>query len=155
MTSQDAPEDVIEEEEAWGSGPRRVADVFRRAVLGGMGSLLTTEEGLRSVVSELKLPKEAVGYLLQQADRTKADLIKALGRELRSFLDNVDITHLVTRAMTGLTLEIKAEVRFKPSGEGQDDLIPVVAKVSARRKTGKTERPARKKSRPSNTGRGE
>jgi len=101
-----------------GTTGRGVTDSIRRLVMGGMGSLLTTEEGLRAGLSELKLPKEVVSFLMQQAEKTKVEVVKVLAREIRGFLENIDAQGLVQKAITNMVIEVNAEIRFKPAADG-------------------------------------
>jgi hypothetical protein len=108
-----------------------MGDALRRMLISGVGTLLTTEEGVRTLLRDLKLPKEAVGFLLTQADNTKDELVKALGRELRSFLETMDTQRLMQRVLQTLVLEVKAEIRFKLDSKG--NLQPVVTTESDRK----------------------
>src|SRR5438128_1342077 len=108
---------------------RSVTDALRRAVLGGVGNLIASEEMLRTAVRDLKLPKELVATILQQAEATKGEVVQALRREMRGFLDSMDAQTLMQKALTGLVLEVNAEIRFRPDDEGK--LVPNV-KVKSR-----------------------
>jgi hypothetical protein len=66
----------------------------------------------------MKMPKEAAGYLLGQADKTKDALVKALAGELRQFLDSLDLQSLVEKSLAGTTIEIQTTVRVIPKEEG-------------------------------------
>ncbi|MBN2359282.1 MAG: hypothetical protein JXR83_07495 [Deltaproteobacteria bacterium] len=95
-------------------------DVVRRTLVAGLGAVLLTEEGLRSALSDLKLPKEAIAYLAAQADRSKRELSNAIARELRSFLDGVDLSRVLRRVLAGMTLEFTTQVRFVPNDPAVD-----------------------------------
>lgn len=138
MHSDDREEDPLEGEEAASTTGRRVAEAVRKAIISGMGSLLTTEEGLRSVMSELKMPKEAMGFLLNQAERTKADMGRALEREFSNFLHTVDVRRLVQRTLAGMVLEVTAEIRFRPEEDGE--LVPLVKVNKVSKTTTRTTR---------------
>jgi len=103
-----------------GAGTRRrleqyLPDVVRRTLVAGLGAVLLTEEGLRGALTDLKLPKEAIAYLAAQADRSKRELSTAIARELRSFLDGVDLSRVLRRVLAGMTLEFTTQVRFVPN----------------------------------------
>jgi hypothetical protein len=91
-----------------------VAELVRKAVMAGVGAVFLTEEGIRKSVSELKLPKEAFGYLANQADKTRQEASRIIRKELRRFLNSDAFKEQMMQALGGLTLEIKAEVRLKP-----------------------------------------
>lgn len=112
---EDAPE---------GRGPtetfaqRVIPDVVRRALMTGVGAVLLGEEGLRNTLGEMKLPKEAMSSLISSADKTKREVINSLARELRQFLDSLDLQSLLEKAVAGTTIEIQTTVRVIPKEEG-------------------------------------
>lgn len=77
------------------------------AALGG--------EVLRSVVGDLKLPREAVNYLLAQADSTKKEVVRVAANEFREFLETANIGDEVAKVLTKLSFEIRTEIRFVPN----------------------------------------
>ena len=66
--SEDKPELPPEDDPKKLSG--LVPDIVRRAVLTGVGALFMTEEGIRNLVGEMKLPKDALAFLVAQAARS-------------------------------------------------------------------------------------
>lgn len=97
-----------------------VAEMVRRALLAGVGAVFMTEEGIRKSVTELKLPKEAFGYLAGQAEKTRNEAGRILRKELRRFLNSDAFKEQVAQFVSGLTLEIKAEVRLRPDTQKPD-----------------------------------
>jgi hypothetical protein len=125
------------------STARTVTDALRRVLLGGVGNLLASEEALRGAVRDLRLPKELVTTLLGQAESTKEEVVQALRRELRGFLSSMDAQTLMQKALTGLVLELKAEVRFRPDENGT--LVPDVRVGSSARSSREPAKPAPRK----------
>lgn len=91
-----------------------VTELVRRALLAGVGAVFMTEEGIRKSVTELKLPKEAFSYLAGQAEKTRTEAGRILRKEIRRFLNSEAFRDQIGQLVSGLTLEIKAEVRLKP-----------------------------------------
>jgi len=118
-----SPPDAPHEDESSRGG---VADFVRRAVSSGVGALFTTEEQVRRAVGDLKLPKELLGSLAGQAERTRAEFSGVLRKELRRFLNSDAFKAQLLEMLSGVTLEVKAEVRLKPS--------PDIAKLDVRLK---------------------
>lgn len=85
-------------------------DVVKRGVGG-----LVSEDGLRALVKERELPREAVGFILGQADATKREVLRIVSREVRLFLENVDLGGELTKILTSVSFEIRTEVRFIPN----------------------------------------
>lgn len=94
---------------------RGVSELVRRALLAGVGAVFMTEEGIRKAVNDLKLPKEAFSYLMNQADKTRNEATRIVRNEVRRFLNSDAFKQELGRLVSGLTLEIKAEVRLRPN----------------------------------------
>ena len=104
-----------------------VPDIVKRAVLTGMGALFMTEEGIRNLVGEMKLPKDALGFLVAQADKTRGEVTRVVSQEVRRFLESDTMQREIWKLLTSVTLEVNASIQLKPSGEPQ-----IRAKVKAR-----------------------
>lgn len=121
-----------------GAAGRVVPEFVRRVAVAGLGALFMTEEGLRSLAGQLKLPKEVLGYLLQQAEKTKDDVGRIASEEIRRFLQSDKLRREFIALLSQMTIEVKAEFRLVPSraedGEGSDAVAPevVVSEVKAR-----------------------
>jgi hypothetical protein len=94
-----------------------VPEIVRRAVLTGVGALFMTEEGIRNLVGEMKLPKDALAFLLAQADRTRSEVTRIVTQEVRRFLESETLRREMWKLLTSVTLEVNASVQLKPSGE--------------------------------------
>lgn len=94
-----------------------LTEFVRRALMAGVGAVFMTEEGIRKTVTELKLPKEAFSYVAGQAERTRTEAGRILRKELRRFLNSEAFRDQLGQLVSGLTLEIKAEVRLKPDDQ--------------------------------------
>ena len=94
-----------------------VPDIVRRAVLTGVGALFMTEEGIRNLVGEMKLPKDALAFLLSQADKTRGEVARVVTQEVRRFLESETLRREIWKVLTGVTLEVNATIQLKPSGE--------------------------------------
>ena len=106
-----------------GLGP----DIVRRAVLTGVGALFMTEEGIRNLVGDMKMPKDAIAFLMSQADKTRVEVARVVTQEVRRFLESDTLRREIWKMISGVTLEVNASIRLKPSGEPQ-------AKVRIRQK---------------------
>ncbi len=89
-----------------------VPDALKRSLVSGLGSVLLSEDGLRSLLLDKNLPKEAVGLLVGQADVMRREILRIVSREIRIFLENMDFGGEIAKILTALSFEIKMEVRF-------------------------------------------
>lgn len=102
-----------------------VPEVVRKTINAGVGSVGSSEE-LRAMLSDRKLPKEVVSFLLGQVDATKREVVRIISREVRIFLEDLDLGGELAKILTSLALELRMEVRFKanedavrPSAKGK------------------------------------
>src|SRR3954465_10966840 len=94
-----------------------VPDIVRRAVLTGVGALFMTEEGIRNLVGDMKMPKDALSFLMSQADKTRTEVARVVTQEVRRFLESETLRRELWKVLTGVTLEVNATIQLKPSGE--------------------------------------
>jgi hypothetical protein len=121
MTSNDDrdPNRLPREEEGIRERIREyVPDIVKRTVLGGIGAVFATEEGIRKFVQDSHLPKEVAAYVMDQAQATKKELYRIVAGELREWLERVDLERVLLRLLTSLTFEITTQVRLVPNAEG-------------------------------------
>jgi hypothetical protein len=92
-----------------------VPDILKRTLVTGIGSTLLNEDGLRSLLAEKKLPKEAFSFLMSQASGMRREILRVVSREIRIFLENMDFGGEISKILTTVSFEIKTEIRFIPN----------------------------------------
>ena len=104
-------------------------DIVKRAFSAGMGGISASEERIRDALSDTKLPKEVVAYLLKQADSTKREFFRILSTEIREALEEMDFGGEFAKILTRLSLEARVQVRFieNEDASGRDSVQPKAA----------------------------
>src|SRR5262249_15154221 len=87
-----------------------VTEFVRKVAVTGLGALFMTEEGLRALAGQLKLPKELLGVILTQAERTKSEIGRIVSEEVRRFLQSDRLRDEVLKLLSQMTIEVKAEI---------------------------------------------
>lgn len=119
-------------------------EIVRKTFYAGLGALFTTEEGIRRIATEMKLPKDVANYLIATAGSSKDELFRIIGRELRGFLENVNLSGELTKILTAISFEIKTEIRFIPNSESASGVKPnVKAAVGVKRADGRSDKAER------------
>jgi len=118
-----------------------VPDLVKRGFTAGMGALLTSEEGIRKLTKEIPVPKDIAGYLVNTASSSKDELMRIVAREVREFLQSVNLSEEIAKMLTTLSFEVKTEIRFIPNDEKYAGVEPdVKAKVRLKRNEDKRTR---------------
>lgn len=98
-----------------------VPEFVRKVAVAGLGALFMTEEGIRSLAGQLKLPKEVLGFILSQAERTKDEVGRVVSEEVRRFFQSEKLQEEFIKLLANMTIEVKAEIRLKPRGPDDDE----------------------------------
>jgi len=117
MTPSDEPKNPKEDEEE----TEESHGIFRRLIKTGKGVI----QAGGNMVGDLALPREIIAYMMKSIDKAKTEVVRIIGEEVRVFLGHVNLTEIITRAMTDMAVEVKAEIKFKstaaaPSGTTTD-----------------------------------
>jgi hypothetical protein len=125
------------EEDAEGERPaeRLVPELIRRIIEAGVERLAEGPENVRRVVSDLKLPREALAAILSQLDETKSGLYRVVAREVRDILSETSLADELAKALTSLSFEIRTTVRFVPNDARKRPSPEVRSSVSVQRET--------------------
>jgi hypothetical protein len=143
--SEDYPPDPLDDDQP-PSGregrPGFVPEFVRKVAVAGLGAIFMTEEGIRNLAGQLKLPKEVLGFILSQAEKTKDEVGRVLTDELRRFLQSEKLREEFVKLMSGMTLDVRAQIRLVPAEEekkeegksGADSKPPrvVISELNAR-----------------------
>jgi hypothetical protein len=96
-----------------------VPEFVKKMAVAGLGAIFMTEEGLRNLAGQLKLPKELLGVVLSQAEKTKDEIGRVVSDELRRFLQSEKLRQEFLRLLTGMTVEVTAQVRLVPAAKSE------------------------------------
>jgi hypothetical protein len=107
-----------------------VADAVKKAVLAGVGALFLTEEGARKLARDWKLPKELISYVGAQAAGAKTEILRIVGDEIRRFLESEALRREFLKVLSGMAVEIKAEIRLVDAGDGPGKVEAKVTRTS-------------------------
>jgi hypothetical protein len=99
----------------------RASSFMKKALTVGVGALFLTEEGLRNLVGEVKLPKELIGGILDSANKTKGEFLQNLSRDVREkVIEKIDPFALVQEFFTRNEVEFTVRVNVKPKKKPDD-----------------------------------
>ena len=93
----------------------RASDLMRKVLTVGVGTYFLTEDSLRGLVSEFKLPKELLGAILESASKSKTDFLKTMSRDLTDrLLGRIDPAALINEILTKNDINVQIQLRVTP-----------------------------------------
>jgi hypothetical protein len=93
----------------------KATDLVKKILTVGVGAIFLTEESVRSLVSEFKLPKELLGGVLESAGRTKNEFLKDLSQDLVAKIkDRIDPKALVEEILRNNEIDLQIKMSFSP-----------------------------------------
>lgn len=102
-------------------GKRGVGDVLKKLLTVGLGAAFMTEESIRNYVSELKLPKEVLNFLLQGAKKSKEELMNRVGTEVIGIISKIDFVKEASRFVENHKFRISAEVEVLKKTDNKNE----------------------------------
>jgi hypothetical protein len=60
----------------------KAAEMMKKVLTVGVGTIFLTEESLRGLIGELKVPKELLGGILDSASKTKDEFLRNLSKDV-------------------------------------------------------------------------
>jgi hypothetical protein len=91
------------------------AELMKKVLTIGVGAIFLTEESLRGLTGDFKVPKELLGGILDSAQKTKKDFLQSLSQDVMSRIsDKVDPRALLEEFFQRNEIELSMKIRFKP-----------------------------------------
>lgn len=97
----------------------KAAEVMKKVFTVGIGAFFLTEESLRGLITDFKLPKELLNAVLETANKTRGEFLKNLSKEMMAqVIDRVDPSALVQELLAKNEIEIT--INFKKKTESHE-----------------------------------
>jgi hypothetical protein len=87
-----------------------LGDVLKKVVTAGFGAAFMTEESIRTYVSDLKLPKDALNLILQGAQKSKDEMMNVVTDEVVKVINKIDFVSEASKFVEEHKFKITAEV---------------------------------------------
>ncbi len=100
----------------------KAADLVKKILTVGVGAVFLTEESLRSLVSEFKLPKELLTGLLETAGKTKNEFLQKISSDvIARVTERVDPKALLQEILNEHEIDLQMKISFKKKNENEGD----------------------------------
>lgn len=96
----------------------QMADVMKKVLMTGVGTIFMTEEAVRAVIGDLKLPKEIMGGLLENSTKTKQEFLQMLAKEAGNVFSKIDVAEELKKLTEGHKVKIQVELSLERKKKG-------------------------------------
>ena len=110
--NEDEKDFSLDEEELKKSG-LSIADIAKKVVAVGVGAAFLTEESIRSALGEVKLPKEILNLVLQNASKTKDIVADQVTKEIVKLISKIDFVKEASRFVEEHKFTIEIDIKKK------------------------------------------
>ncbi len=98
-------------------------ELLRRGLSLGFTGFFMTEEAIRRALGD-SVPRDVVEFVLEQSERTRAELLDRFSKEFGKVLSAVDPVEISKRLLEGKTIEVSARVRLITEDEKDEETEP-------------------------------
>ena len=95
----------------------RLPESLRKALVTGLSAVFVTEEGIRNVLGDMRVPKDAIAMFLQPAENGRKELFGALLSEIKTYVKDFDVSAAIRKALVGVQVDIHAELHCSENEE--------------------------------------
>lgn len=93
----------------------KATEFMKKVLTVGVGAIFLTEESLRALASEIKLPKELLSSMLESAGKTKDEFLRGLSHDVISeVVAKMDVRALVQEFLENNEIEFHVKLNVKP-----------------------------------------
>jgi hypothetical protein len=90
-----------------------ITDIAKKLVAVGVGAAFLTEESIRSALGEVKLPKEILNVVLQNATKTKDVIADQVTKEIVKLISKIDFVKEASRFVEDHKFNIEIDITKK------------------------------------------
>lgn len=112
VNDNDNNDDVFSEEDLKKSG-LSISEIAKKLVAVGVGAAFLTEESIRSALGEVKLPKELLSSLIQNASKTKEAVADQVTKEIVKIISKIDFVKEASRFAEEHKFTITVDIKKK------------------------------------------
>lgn len=96
-----------------------VPDMIRRMASIGLSGFFMTEGAIRRAFGDT-VPQEWIDFANEQSERTRDEVIDRITEEIRRQFADTDPAELMSKFLSGHTIEIEAKLRLTPRDDDDD-----------------------------------
>ena len=98
----------------------RASDLVKKILTVGVGTYFLTEESLKGLISEFKLPKELISGILESGTKAKRDFLNRFSKDItEKVMEKWDLADLVREFARDHKINIQLQIDFTPKAKSE------------------------------------
>ncbi|MCM0606015.1 MAG: KR domain-containing protein [Xanthomonadaceae bacterium] len=98
----------------------KATDFVKKILSVGVGTIFLTEEAMRNMVTEFKLPKELINGIMQSANNTRKEFLQTLSHEVfENILSKVDSAKLIQEFFEKNEVDLQIRIKVSPKSKSE------------------------------------
>jgi polyhydroxyalkanoate synthesis regulator phasin len=97
-----------------------ITDVIKKVVSIGVGAAFMTEDAVKTILSDLPLPKDIITGLIQNAKGAKKEFSDGIRSEIREYLSKLDVTKVVESTLEKYDFDVQAKVSLRRKDQAKE-----------------------------------
>lgn len=98
-----------------------VSEGLKKILTSGIAAVLTSEDGVRQYLQDLKLPKDALGSLIKGVAKSKEEIVQRVGNEFSKLVEKIDLVDEITKFLRENKIKVSAEIEFTKKDKSKRD----------------------------------
>lgn len=95
----------------------KAGELMKKVLTVGIGAIFLTEESVRKMVSEFKLPKELITGLLETANKTRKEFLHDFSNDIITRInETVDLKKALQEFLEKNEIDLKIKMTIQPKG---------------------------------------
>ena len=87
-----------------------IGEALKKVFSAGVSAAFMTEEGIRTYLGDLKLPKEVLNVLVQTAGKSKEEITNRVTKEVVGIISKIDFVKEMSKFAETHKFKIQAEI---------------------------------------------
>lgn len=88
------------------------SEVLKKLFAAGVSGAMLSEDAIRGYLSDVKLPKDLIGLVLQGAQKSKDEVTQRVSKEIINLVRKIDLVKEVSRFAEDHKFKITAEIEI-------------------------------------------
>lgn len=113
-------DDAKKKDEAADDAKSLLSETIKKVFAAGVTAAFMTEESVRAHLGDIKLPKDILNLLLQQANKSKEELVQRVTKEILSMVNKIDLVSEFSKFAESHKFKITAEIDITRKDKTQE-----------------------------------